>query len=544
MLIPLSIRRLSPSTQALVGTLTSWKTLNQRWLGADDTLDILERIGEAGEPLAIPALMSFGFKPNNEIRSKARSVIRQLFVRIPVESLPLLDEALRTSWAHLHDWYGMRVEAITELGGETEADRLYLTLLTCHQNGFIRAEALRVVLAIDPSDTIIPFAIIRLADWVPEVRLEAEKVIHSKLVPRNAGCFVRCLELLNRIAGNSRYRPTYSEWIDELLMLPECAADLRRGIESQSREVRRSSCRIAAQGPDAGQDLVMPALGDRDVIVRKWAFAMGQKLGFPGDLMDRAAIDPYGPIRRIAFEAAEANASISTSLLSRFLFDRSAAIRHECQSIFSKRLGQSPADYYRTAIRGTPTRNADICALGLAETGDRSDAAAISALLQSSSARVRRAAVRALRRLGAEGMNTVLLRVVSSDVPSVAREAAFSIFVGRAVPPSDLWNAALNNPDSRVHRSALRLMKHSEKWQQIQYYLRSASDPALRECAVEMIRLWVRRYNSTFVQATAGESQALTALMEASAGHLPKDLARELGLIVKTVGSYGERMGT
>jgi hypothetical protein len=282
--IPHSIRRLSPSTQALVGTLTSWKTLNQRWLGGDDTLEKLDRIKEAGEPLAIPALMSFGFVRNNEIRSKARSVIWQLFARIPIESLPLLDEALRTSWAHLYDWYGMKVEAITELAGETEADRLYLTLLTCHRSGFIRAEALRVVLAIDPSDIIIPFTIVRLADWVTEVCLEARKVIRGKLVPRYAGCFVR-FGLLNRIAGNSRYRPAYSEWIDELLMLPECAVDLRRGIEPQSREVRRGSYRIAAQSPAlAGHDLVMLALADKDVIVRKWAFAMGQKLGFPSEV--------------------------------------------------------------------------------------------------------------------------------------------------------------------------------------------------------------------------------------------------------------------
>lgn len=46
-----------------------------------------ERIGDANGPLAIPALMSFGLARNDEIRSKARSIIRQLFDELPVQAL-------------------------------------------------------------------------------------------------------------------------------------------------------------------------------------------------------------------------------------------------------------------------------------------------------------------------------------------------------------------------------------------------------------------------------------------------------------------------
>jgi HEAT repeat protein len=520
----------------LIARLTRWNELTKRWFGGDDTLEILERIGEAGEPLAIPELMSFGFVQKSEVRSKARSVIQQLFSQMPVEDLPLPDEALRRSWGRLEDWYGMKADAVNELGGETAADRLYLALLTCHRSGYVRAEALRVVLATNSSDLIIPFALIRLVDWVNEVRLEAERAIRNKLRPRYAGRFVGCFGLLNRIKESSRFRPEYFRWIDELLILPECGVDLKLGTESRSREVRRHSYRIAAQNPAlAGEDLVVRAIGDADVTVRKWAFTIGQRLGSPRDLMDRAATDPYSPIRRIAFEA-EAEAGTSFEVLSRFLYDRSTAIRRECQSIISKRLGAAPAAYYRAAIRTAPNRSADICALGLAETGERSDAEAISALLRSSSARVRRATVRALRLLDAEGMNTTLLRVVSSDVPSVAKEAAFTVLIARAVTPGDLWGVALDNPDSRVQRSVLPLMKYARKWEQIQIYLQSVANPVLQDRAIELIALWLRNYNCTFVDATALESKTLTLLMEHAAERLPKGLARELDLILRTVG--------
>lgn len=41
-----------------------------------------------------------------------------------------LDDALCTSWAHLEDWYGVKLEVVVELGGNTDADRLDLGLLT------------------------------------------------------------------------------------------------------------------------------------------------------------------------------------------------------------------------------------------------------------------------------------------------------------------------------------------------------------------------------------------------------------------------------
>jgi HEAT repeat protein len=175
-----------------------------------------------------------------------------------------------------------------------------------------------------------------------------------------------------------------------------------------------------------------------------------------------------------------------------------------------------------------------ICALGLAESGEKSDAAAIIPLAQCSSVRVRRAAVRALRRLDAQGMNAILLRVISSDVPAVAREAAFSLFASRIVPPSDIWSAGLENTDIRVRQRALRWMRAAGKWPQIQYYLRSAADPALQKCAVEM--MWVREYDASFTQATAAEAQALAAMMDVDAEHLPRPLRYQLALIVKTIG--------
>lgn len=231
-------QRLSASTEALVTQLTTWKTLPSRWAGGDDTIRILGQIREAGEPAAIPYLMSFGFVRNRRVRSEARWTIWQLFSAIPIESLPQLDESLRQSWAHLEDWYGMKADEISVLGGSTDADQLYVALVSCHRSGYVRAEALRT-LSTYPSDLVIPFALLRLVDWVGEVRTAAEAALTSKLDPAYAHAFVRCLGLIGRLSANSRYRAKYSRWIDDLLGSSACAANLRRGIDSESRRVAR-----------------------------------------------------------------------------------------------------------------------------------------------------------------------------------------------------------------------------------------------------------------------------------------------------------------
>lgn len=55
-----------------------------------------------------------------------------------------------------------------------------LGFLPGHRSGSIRGEALRI-LGTDPSDFIIPFAVIRLVDWVREVRREAEAAVRKEL---------------------------------------------------------------------------------------------------------------------------------------------------------------------------------------------------------------------------------------------------------------------------------------------------------------------------------------------------------------------------
>jgi hypothetical protein len=536
------LQELSLATRTLLTKLTSWRTLNQRWQGSADTLALLDDIASACEPLAIPELMSFGLAENDHIRTKARSIIWRLFERIPTDALPLLDESLRRSWGHLEDWYGMKPERVETMAAGCDADRLYLALLTCHRNGYVRAEALRV-LGEDRSEIVLPFILIRLVDWVRPVASAAEIQLRNRLEVAHAAAFVNCLGLIDRLATNSRYRPEYSEWIDGLLKHPNSADALQRGMNLSSayRAVRRHCFRVAIQNPGFPTKMIVErALIDSDVIVRKWAFSAGNE-GLSererAALMRRAENDSYRPIRRIAFEAAVADPFSSLSGLKPFLLDGSAAIRRECQSVMSKRQEEGPAAFYRAEIHNPNAKMAAVAVVGLAETGERTDATLIAEMLAGHSARVRRAAVRGLRLLGVVGQEAALLRLVSSDVPSVVREAAFTLLSTRGVLAEHVWSEAERNVDRRVLLVVLKLLNRAAKWQQLRIYLHAANstDPNLAECAVAALASWLRKYNSTFVQPSADDTSASLALIEALGSCLPERLAEELKFILQTI---------
>ena len=534
-------RRLSPSTRDLIRQLNPGPAFP--WWGGNDNVEVvLEQIDKASEPLAVSYLMSLGLARGAKIRSKARSTIHSLFARVPFEALPFFDEALRRSPEYGFgggDWYRMKPDAVRTIGTATDSDRLYLALMTCHQNGYVREMALRI-LGADSSDIIIPFALVRLADWVTKVADVAAFEISKRLNTVHADKFVDCLGLIDRLKNNSRFRSEHSDQVYDLLRLPECAGSLRRGINLPSRDTRRHCFRIALENPALpDEQIIQEAIRSEDVVIRKWAFAVSTTL-FTGEdtkqLMRRAAVDTYGPIRRIAFQQATAGQSpVSFADLAPFLLDRSHAIRRECQKLISQRLGKPTAEFYRSMLQPAAAGKLDIGVLGLAETGTQEDKEAIVGMLTSQPAHVRRAAVRGLRILGIDGQEAILLQAISSDVPSVVREAASALLGERKVEAATVWEVTLQNPDDRVRPVVLKLFRNTSKWQQLQLYLQAAgsTDPKLSECSIELLAHWVSKFNNTFVQPTPADIAAALQLVEASAGRLSESLVRELRLILR-----------
>jgi len=532
------LRGLSPDTMELTTSLYRKPGLLDRWNADARTIATIHQIGATNEPAAIRDLMSFGLSRDSEVRVAARLTIQHLFSLVPVEAMPLLDEWLRRTWGQLEDWYGLRADVLSGLELKNRSDQIFLGLIASHRNGFVRAEAVRI-LGLDESEAVVPFLLVRLVDWVNEVRSAAEGEVLRRLTPRFAKILVDSWPLIDRLAAGTRFNRSILRRIDELLQAPECTDQLRRGMELPSRSIRRRCFLIAAQAPEFKiADIIARAIIDPDVLVRRWGFTAGTEL-LPHDRIElrrQAARDPYAPIRRLAFEALEADPASHLGDFEPFLLDRSTPIRRECQTVAARRFAVIPADFYRERMQTLNAKQTEVAVLGIAETGSKQDEAAITALLRHRSARIRRAAIRALRILGVGFNSDILLNIVCNDVPAVMREAALTLFAERKTSGESIWAAAARNPDHRARAAVLNVLQIAGKWTQIRLYLEAVADtePSVSRRSVELLSLWVRKSNASFTQPTATDKITLQRSIAAMGSLLPQGLSRELSFIIET----------
>ncbi|HEY2470023.1 MAG TPA: HEAT repeat domain-containing protein [Terracidiphilus sp.] len=532
----LQLRGLSAATKELVYPLVAWPDIQARWRGELDTVSRIRSIGDSGEAHAIPDLISYAFAPNRDVQAEARSAIRRLFERLPLEQLPVLDEALRTAWAHVEDWYGLK-PSVKKLKGCDPDDLILLALMSAHRSGYVRAEVIHS-LGKHSSETVIPFLLVRLVDWVEAVRRAADLELIDKLQPQYGGMFVRCLGLLERLSEQTRFRPAYREWVSELLKRPACAEQVNAGLDSNQRAVRRACYPIAASNPALNVKSVLDrALVESDVAIRRWAFASGSTL-WPGDEIGwtrRAASDAYPPIRQRAFDSL-ARTEVSSEEISKFLFDRCTGIRRACQALCMERFGIAPVEIYREALTGGNSKRTEIAVRGVAETGSREDGRQLLELLNHRSARVRSAAVYGLGVLKVEQIEEKLLEKISSDSRSVAREATSVLLLRKLVSPGAISAAAKQNPDPQSQLAVLRQIWRAGKWVQLRLYLDSAASDnrELAECALERLAVWESQFNRTFVQPSVGEPAELRVLTHRVESRLPADLAKRITFIVQS----------
>ena len=90
--------------------------------------------------------------------------------------------------------------------------------------------------------------------------------------------------------------------------------------------------------------------------------------------------------------------------------------------------------------------------------------------------------------------------------------------------------------DRLVRVGVLNLLRLLDKWTQIRIYLQAAADPEpdVWERSIELLSLWVGRFNATFTQPAAADRIALTTSIAAVQSILPPKLSREFTFILET----------
>ncbi|MGW0086667.1 hypothetical protein [Streptomyces sp. NPDC003393] len=298
-------------------------------------------------------------------------------------------------------------------------DEPRLALALCHHDGRMRERAL-LRAAAHPG--LLPLVVIRAADWAEPVRARARELLRALLDADTASALTPLILLVGR-----RERGAAAVELLEEVLRTVPRGRLAPLLGHADRTVRRFSHRLAIEaGLLSAVELARTAARDDDAVVQTLC---GEAA------LSAVAADRRGPDDEVLVALLGARSprvrAIGVTALRRagrpacaegFLADRSGLVR-ACARYVVRQHGTDPLPWYRRrcAEADDPALPPG-AAIGLAECGERADAALLWPLTAHPSPGVRARAVAGLRALDVTDAAR-LLPLLDDTAPGVVREA-------------------------------------------------------------------------------------------------------------------------
>ncbi|MBL7647036.1 MAG: HEAT repeat domain-containing protein [Candidatus Hydrogenedentes bacterium] len=422
---------------------------------------------------------------------------------------------------------------------ESHKKRLdWLRTASEHWDGFIREEAV-VELADLGGPEALALLLVRVNDWVPQVRAAAAAGLNPFVTVENAALWVEALPALRRLRGCRRanHAPLL-ERVEALLARPECAAALEQGLLSADSRIRRYCFLIRCSASDTwDESLWAYAFYTSDVVVhRRFEQSLAKSGCLALALLRRLLGHHYAPLRRLALERlVEQYPDQSAEEFEARLFDRSSIVRRAAQRLHASQ-GHDPAAPYRRVLaqrdaRGRPIRYALI---SLSELGDPGDWDLLVSYFRSTESALRLCALAGLCRLDAERAREFLLEALMDESPPVVRAAHRRLSRHRTRPLLEELELILEiAQDAHSVEAVLWLGRRLPKWDALILLLlmvdsHGGSDAALRKKVRFLLAGWVRHANYSYASPAAGQRERIATLLNRTRGELEPGLVQSI----------------
>lgn len=533
------MRSVSAQTRLLIEQLNAPAGFWGKITSGRDDARLIALIADSGEPAAVVAVAPFVLSESASVARAAAAAVERLLSSVTPEDLARLDSVFRErspyAGRYRMEWHRLAPSDLGRFESFSGQRIVLLGLASFHESGYVREEAVRR-LAGSNSGAELPFLLIRLNDWVAEVREAARLAVGLRLSPRHAGSLMENLPLVARLMRVARAdHSQIGEAVEVLLKSADCRDTLLRGLESKNRSVRRICFRLAAEAEGSDTRAVLErALADRDTVIRLWAarqISAGLGGGATESLLEIMKGDHFMPVRR---EALRALLSLwpkkAEAALRRALFDSHASLREEARYQLRKAGEDDFASVYRQVLADAVGGELYSAVSGIGETGTASDDSMVLPYAPHPSPKVRRAAIKALARLNGDKHLSVFLTALRDETPAASREARKALTSRAAsVGGERLWEIfSASSLLPHVRHNALNLLSRLGKWDGIYYLIRAVGDHDVRIAEASRLGVvrWLSQFNRSFTVPTPEQiSRFESALRER--GHLLGESIRE-----------------
>ncbi len=538
------MKPVSKETLELLNSLHGKEGLLDRFIGGSKKVELLRQIAERNEPGVLSHLFPFVFDSNRALAEEAKKAVVQLSSRLKPQDFLLLDLQIRQFSPYFvgGGWFAINKGDLRALKTSSQASVL-LGLTSFHPNGHLREEAV-LHLGECSDGRELPFLLIRLNDWVSNIRETTRRILETRLVPAHGRHFVSNLFFLYRL--KSCFRGTHEPFIasvEELLKSQECQSVLEQGFESDDGFTRRSCLKLLlrSSGTDrvgllkhlaTHNNPVLRLIAFREVVPELSSEALRKAL----EWFDN---DENPTLRReVLFYRISKFSSEVEKLLPSALLDKHPLIREIGRKEY-ERSGSSASNFYRRALAVAEPKRLIGAIAGLGETGGSTDIGLIAPFLSHDKKIIlRRAAVRATGKLSKDESVGHFVELLKDGSPGVARESR-NVLVSKAsfLNAKNIWSVFENDSRGYVRKQALIVIYHLGKWDKIPFLVLACSDAdeEIARMAKRYIQSWWSRYNrNSGLQPKKENLDLFQNAMNSAGQNVAPQLQREFNSLIKS----------
>jgi HEAT repeat protein len=429
------------------------------------------------------------------------------------------------------------------------SDAAICGLFSFHRNGYVRQAAVEALAGIQ-NGSEIEYLLLRLEDWVEQVRSRAAAALRARVVPELAWRLLDNLPLLLRLTD--RPRANSQRLISEAIRIVATLAtpkQMDRGLRHSDTRVRAWWIEIVlSNATTTGREervwVVERLLEHKDAALRTMAARAARYSGdveSSKDLLRQIIGDKAARVRLEGVYALEAMDRPDSALVRDLLLDNSVQIRREAAARVAPRCSVDLRKAYLLALESSNSRHVAIALRSLASFDNRADVAAVRRFWDDPRPRVQRAAILAVSALDAGLSPLALVEKLRSHMSGVSREASDALVTRIHRDSASLfWLVAVTTSIPHVHRNTLRLLALTGKWTSIRYIVMALRRPELQEQARDLYSAWWSQYNKVFTPPATAELDCLEEAINEHAGDLRETLLKDFEPILR---EWRERIG-
>ena len=426
------------------------------------------------------------------------------FCRIDESIRAVLNRCFSKSWASC--WRHANQTTVKALPFQGEDLVNALTVLSCHNSGYVRVSALSELTKVKP-EIALKLGLIRTNDWADTVSEAAIVYVGHCLQGIPEDQLVHYLYTIDQLAKKKRRNLADIDAIIRKRLFSKAGLAALKKVTSEGKQ---KDARIAfhmLENHLEVDELLSVAKANSDTVIRASALRLATTQVSP-ELRATALIDfsydRYSPIAKKALYAlAEEFPSQARPILISHIAHVNKGIRGICR-FYLKKSGLNNADFidqYALKLDSSKPNELAGTALGLSEVGSREHWPLIQCLPVKSSSVLQGAIVKAAANLNCVPHQWFEEKLLTGTLTQ-AREASKFLAVNEDYQASQLLSLVQSAGEKERLRYIFSIANHKDKWSYLcvllcAYSMHSSSD-SIAQLIDFHLSTWYRRHNQAY----------------------------------------------